>query len=146
MTKALLNKEVAAKLAQTLPDIKVTPEEYGLVVKPDALLKLATHLKSDPSFDFDYLMCLSAVDYLDYFEVVYHLLSFNHNHSLILKTRIEGRANPEVPSVTPLWQGADLQEREAYDLMGIRFSGHPNLKRLFLYEGFQGHPQRKDYL
>jgi len=146
MTKALLNEEVAERLAQALPDVKVTPEERGLVVNPDALLKLAAFLKDDPWFAMDYLVCLSAVDYLDYFEVVYHLLSLKHNHSLVLKTRCEGRANPEVPSITRLWQGADLQEREAYDLMGVKFSGHPNLKRLFLWEGFQGHPQRKDYL
>jgi NADH-quinone oxidoreductase subunit C len=146
MTKALNSKELAERLAQSLPGVEVTSEEYGLVVKPDSLLKLAAFLKEDPAFAMDYLMCLTAVDYLDYFEVVYHLLSLQHNHSLTLKTRCEGRANPEVPSVNPLWQGADLQEREAFDLMGIRFSGHPNLKRLFLWEGFQGHPLRKDYL
>lgn len=146
MTKALLNKEVADRVAQLMPDIKLAHEEHGLVVKPDALLKLASLLRDDPAFSMDYLMCLCAVDCLDYFEVVYHLLSLEHNHSLVLKTRCEGRGNPEVPSVTSIWQGADLQEREAYDLMGIRFTGHPNLKRLFLWEGFQGHPLRKDYL
>jgi NADH-quinone oxidoreductase subunit C len=146
MTKALINREVADKLTQSLPDVKVVPEENGLYVRPDGLLKLANHLKNDPAFSMDYLMCLSAVDYMDFFEVVYHLLSLKHNHSLVLKTRCEGRMNPEVPSMTAIWTGADLQEREAFDLMGIKFTGHPNLKRLFLWEGFQGHPLRKDYL
>ena len=74
------------------------------------------------------------------------MTSTMHNHSIVLKTRCHDRENPSVPSVISLWQGADLQEREIYDLMGIRFEGHPNLKRLFLWDGFQGHPLRKDYL
>ena len=67
----------------------------------------------------------------------------NHNHSLVLKVRIDERENPSLPSVANLWQGADFQEREIYDLFGIRFEGHPNLKRIFLWEGFPGHPLLK---
>jgi NADH-quinone oxidoreductase subunit C len=94
----------------------------------------------------DYLNNLTAVDRLDYFEVVYHLSSLTHNHSLVLKTKCFGRDNPSVPSVVGLWRGADFQEREVYDLMGIAFSGHPNLKRILLWEGYPGHPLRRDYL
>jgi NADH:ubiquinone oxidoreductase subunit C len=86
------------------------------------------------------------VDYMDYFEVVYHLISLKHNHSLVLKTRCHDRGKPVVPSVVSLWRSADFQEREAYDLMGIVFDGHPNLRRLLLWEGFAGHPLRRDYL
>ena len=95
---------------------------------------------------FDYLVSISAVDYIDHFEVVYHLVSMGHNHSLVLKARCPGREEPEVPSVVNLWQGADLQEREVYDLMGVAFGGHYNLKRIMLWEGFPGHPHRKDYM
>jgi NADH-quinone oxidoreductase subunit C len=74
------------------------------------------------------------------------LSSLEHNHSLVIKTRCYDRKNPVLPSVVSLWQGADFQEREIYDLMGIRFEGHPNMKRIFLWEGFAGHPLRKDYM
>jgi NADH-quinone oxidoreductase subunit C len=77
--------------------------------------------------------------------VIYQLTSFPHNHSATIKARVYGREGPELPSVTSLWQGADLQEREIWDLMGIRFTGHPNLKRVLLWEGFPGHPLRKDF-
>ena len=78
--------------------------------------------------------------------MVYHLTSLEHNHSLVIKTRIYERDNPGLDSVVSLWRGADLQEREIYDLMGIAFTSHPNLKRIFLWEGFEGYPLRKDYL
>ncbi|MFC2021083.1 NADH-quinone oxidoreductase subunit C, partial [Chloroflexota bacterium] len=87
-----------------------------------------------------------ATDYFDYFEVVYHLTSMEHNHGLTIKTRCDDRDNPVVSSIVSLYQGADFQEREIYDLMGIRFEGHPNMKRILLYDGFQGHPLRKDFL
>ena len=102
-------------------------------------------LKESFVLDFDYLTNITGVDYFDDFEVVYQLISMKNNHSLTLKTRAYGRENSSVPSVTSLWRGAELQEREIYDLMGIRFEGHPNLKRIYLWEGFEGHPLRKDY-
>lgn len=143
---ALSGEEVASKVAQALPTVTVTADKDALIVSSDSLFQVAQFLKNTPEFDFDYLTNLTAVDYLDYFEVVYHLVSLRHNHSLVVKTRCHDRDRPMVPSVVSLWQGADLQEREVYDLMGITFSGHPNLKRLFLWEGFPGHPLRRDYL
>jgi len=87
---------------------------------------------------------VSAVDYIEYFELVYHVLSMRHNHSVVIKSRLFGRETLSVASVTEVWQGADLQEREIWDLMGIWFDGHPNLKRILLWENFPGHPLRKD--
>ena len=110
------------------------------------LLEIATYLKKTPGLDFDYLTAITAVDYLDYFEVIYQLTSLRRNHSLVVKARCYGRDNPALPSVVGLWRGADFQEREIYDLFGISFEGHPNLKRIVLWDGFQGHPLRKDYL
>ena len=78
--------------------------------------------------------------------MVYHLVSIARNHRVVLKSRIWDRENPTVPSVVDIWEGANFQEREVYDLMGVRFEGHYNLKRLLLWEGFPGHPHRKDYL
>ncbi len=146
MTVALNSVEVAKKIVQSFPKAVIDIEPGAIIVAPESLFEVARFLKETPGFDFDYLTNLTAVDYLDYFEVVYHLVSLKHNHSFVLKTRCYDREKPTVPSVVSLWQGADLQEREVYDLMGIVFLGHPNLKRLFLWEGFPGHPLRKDYL
>ena len=146
MTVALSVKEIATKLEEQFPGSIVESSQNSLVVKSESLLEVASFLKTTPSLDFDYLTSITAVDYYDYFEVVYQLTSIKHNHSLVVKTRCYGRDNPTVPSVVSLWRGADFQEREIYDLMGISFDGHPNLKRIFLWEGFQGHPLRKDYL
>jgi len=146
MTVALSGKEVAAKLEQQFPSSIIESKEDSLLVKSESLLDLVSFLKTTPSLEFDFLNTITAVDYFDYFEVVYHLTSMEHNHSLVLKTRCYGRENLVVPSIVSLYQGANFQEREIYDLMGIRFEDHPNMKRMFLWESFQGHPLRKDYL
>ena len=146
MTVALSGKEVAAKLEQQFPTSIIESNEDSLSVKSESLLDLVSFLKTTPELEFDYLNSITVVDYFDYFELVYHLTSMKHNHSLVVKTRCYDRENPTVPSIVGLYQGADFQEREIYDLMGVRFEGHPNMKRIFLWEGFQGHPLRKDYL
>ena len=146
MTIALSGKEVASQFEEkSLGSIVESSRNY-LVVKDDSLLAILAFLKETPGLDFDYLNFVTAVDYYDYFEVVYQLGSLEHNHSLVVKTRCYDRENPVLPSAVGLWQGADFQEREIYDLLGIRFEGHPNMKRIFLWEGFQGYPLRKDYL
>ena len=116
-------------------------------LKPEAAFKVWEGLKSRPEFKFDLLNGVTAVDYIDHFEVVYHLTSLPKNASAVLKIRVGlGRTDAVVPSVVPIWRGADYQEREVWDLMGIRFEGHPNHKRIMLWEGFPGHPLRKDYV
>ena len=146
MTVALSGKEIASKIEEHFPGSIVESSQDTVLVKSSSLLKVATFLKDTPNLDFDYLTSITAVDYYDYFEVIYQLTSLQHNHSLVVKTRCYGRDNPTLPSVVSLWRGADFQEREIYDLMGVSFDGHPNLKRIFLWEGFEGHPLRKDYL
>ena len=146
MTVALSGKEIASQVEEKLPGSIVESSQDYLVVKPDSLLSVVAFLKDTQGLDFDYLNYVTAIDYFEYFEVVYQLTSLEHNHTLIIKTRCYDREDPALPSVVGLWQGADFQEREVYDLMGIRFEGHPNMKRIFLWEGFQGHPLRKDYL
>ena len=146
MTVALSGKEIASRVEEVVPDSIVESGVESILVKSERLLDVLSFLKDAPGLDFDYLTYVTAVDYLDYFEVVYQLASFKHNHSLVVKTRLYERENPTLPSVTGLWRGADFQEREIYDLMGIKFSGHPNLRRIFLWEGFEGYPLRKDYL
>ena len=106
------------------------------------------YLKDDPKLDFNFLMDLTAVDYLhrkpQRFEVVYHLFSLKHNHRLRVKIPVD-EDDCTIFSLTPLWKTANWYEREVWDLYGIRFSGHPDLRRILLYEEFKGHPLRKDY-
>ena len=146
MTVALSGKETASKIAEQFPGSIVTSSDDYLEVKSEFLLPVATFLKTVPDLSFDYLTSITAVDYYAHFELIYQLTSLEYNHSLVLKTCCYNRDEPVVPSVVSLWRGADFQEREIYDLFGINFDGHPNLKRIFLWEGFQGHPLRKDYL
>jgi len=145
MTVALSGKDIAEKLEEKLPgSLEDSGEDY-LLVNSDSLLAVAEYLKNTDSLSFDYFNFVTSVDFCDYFEVVYRLDSIEHNHSIVIKTRCYDRDNPTVPSLTGLWQGANFQEREVYDLMGIKFEGHPNLKRMFLWDGFEGHPLRKDF-
>ena len=146
MTARLNGEEVARKIAGAFPGSVTAADKTTVVVDNKALYQVAEYLKNDAEFDFNYLANLTSVDYTDYFEIVYNLNSLNRNHSLTLKTRCHDREKPAVASVVSLWRTADLQEREIYDLMGITFIGHPNMKRLLLWEGFTGHPLRRDYL
>ena len=146
MTTVLDGEQIAKEITEKFPGAVVSADKAAVVVMAESLYQVAEFLKNTPALDFNYLSNLTAVDYVDYFEVVYHLVSLKHNHSLVLKTRCYDRNKPVVPSVVSLWRSADFQEREAYDLMGISFDGHPNLKRLLLWEGFVGHPLRWDYL
>ena len=120
-----------------------------IVVRPEAIRPIATFLRDTPSLDYNFLMDLTAVDYLEMgkvprFEVIYHFYSLKWNHRLRVKVPVEEKT-PEVDSLTHLWPGANWYEREVWDMFGIQFRGHPNLKRILMYEEFKGHPLRKDY-
>jgi NADH-quinone oxidoreductase subunit C len=145
MTAAVAVKELAERLEARFPGCFEEGGRDSLVVKAGSLPDVAAFLKNEPDLKFDYLNYVTAVDYYQYFEIVYQLTSLEHNRSVVFRTRAYGREEPVVPSVTGLWRGADFQEREIYDLMGVGFEGHPNLKRIFLWDGFPGHPLRKDW-
>ena len=146
MTVSLQSSEVIKQITENFPGAAVEASGEAILVKSESIFDIAEYLKNSPALNLDYLNYITAVDYYDYFEVIYQLTSMRHNHSLVLKTWCYGRENLTVPSVVRLWQGANFQEREIYDLMGIGFEGHPDLRRIVLWEGFQGHPLRKDYL
>ncbi len=116
------------------------------IVLPGTLVGVMEFLAHDPRLQFDVLMDLTAVDYLGRkprFDLVYHLVSTANRLRLRVKVRVEdGEA---VDSLVPIWRSANWLEREVWDMYGIRFTGHPDLKRILLYEEFQGHPLRKDY-
>ncbi len=146
MTRALAGEDVARQINETHPGAALEWVDGDIWIETEALPGVAVFLKETPELDFAFLVSISAVDYVEYFELVYHLLSMRLNRSVTLKTRCYGRDEPTVPSVVDVWQGADLQEREIWDLMGVRFEGHPNMKRILLWEDFPGHPLRKDFL
>lgn len=135
-----------------------------VVVEPGDLLDVCRFVRDDPRLRFEILNCISGVDYCEpdpkkaakagfepHVEVVYHLSSFTHRHRLVIKVLLprwkDGNAGqiPEVPSVTSVWAAADWHEREVYDLSGVWFNGHPDLRRILLSEDWVGHPLRKDY-
>lgn len=150
MTSAELLAAVKAKF----PEVQEIPKTAGqargdelyLAVAPAKIADVAQFLRYDPPLSFDFLSFLTATDWKTYFEIVYYAVSTLHHHKLVLKVKVEDRANPEVPSVTPVWPTADWQEREVFDLMGIRFGGHYNMRRILLPDDWEGYPLRKDYV
>ncbi len=124
-------------------------DETALVV-PERIREICQFLRDDPELDFGAVMDVTCVDRLHLkpstprFEVVYHLYSFRKKHRVRLKARVP-EEDPVLPSVTPVWKGANWFEREVYDMYGVRFEGHPDLRRILLYPEFEGHPLRKDY-
>jgi len=120
-----------------------------VIIRKDGIITLMKYLKHDPALAFNMLIDLTAVDYLNMgakprFEVVYHLYSLEKNHRLRVKVPVEEK-DLEVDTISDLWPVANWFEREVWDMFGIKFKGHPDLKRLLMYEEFVGHPLRKDY-
>jgi NADH:ubiquinone oxidoreductase subunit D/NADH:ubiquinone oxidoreductase subunit C len=137
---------IAAQLNEAFPGAVQDRDGDWLVLDPSQLTQVATHLRDE--IGFDYLTHVSASDYPDRLEVVYNLYSTNpglRGPGLPLKVRLPDRENPQVPSLTPIYNGANFQEREVWDMFGIRFDGHPDLRRILLWEGFGGFPLRKDW-
>jgi NADH-quinone oxidoreductase subunit C len=139
------------RLLAALPDaVQETHARLGdatAVVERGRILDVLRLLRDDRELDFAMLSDLCAVDYLPRvprFEVVYHLYSPARNHRVRIKVRVP-EADPRIPSAVPLYDSADWMEREVWDLYGIRFEGHPDLRRILLYDEFEGHPLRKDY-
>jgi NADH:ubiquinone oxidoreductase subunit C len=142
------NEEILAALKESFPQaIVAVPAEvkdFTLVVSDEHLVEVAAYLRDEAGFD--YLSCLTATDQAEYFELVYYLYSMEEKTGpLVLKVRVPDKENPEAPSLVAVWRGAEFQECEVYDFFGIRFTDHPDLRRLFLWEGFEGWPLRKDF-
>ena len=118
------------------PEVSVTPDDLKI---------LARGLRDDDTANLDFLVCLTGVDYGEDLGVVYHLRSTRHQHTVVLKTRTSDRQHPELDTVSDIWKAAEYHENEVFDLLGIRFKGHPGLRRLFLDED-TGYPLRKDFV
>ena len=145
----MTNEALQNLISGWIPDLEFSEEEsqfLNITVKPENLYKLMTELKQNKETSFDYLFCLSGVDYDPELGVVYHLESTTHRHILVVKVKTSDRENPTFDSVCDIWRTAEFHEREVFDFFGIKFNNHPNLKRLFLTDEWVGFPLRKDYV
>ena len=147
------NQELKTKIESfgieiSFPEEVETEETQFLTlsVNPSKLHELAKQLKENSDTSFDYMFCQTGIDWLEHMEVVYHLRSTTHGHEVIVRTQIIDRENPIVDSVYDIWKTADFHEREIFDLLGIRFNNHPDLRRIFLDDDWEGYPLRKDYV
>ena len=147
MTLSIVSGEtLARRLREAAPNSVVEWDGTAVWVEPDSLGQVASFLHDDDEIDFKFLNAISAIDFVEHFELVYHMTSISRQQTGVVRSRVYGREEPTAASVVGVWKGADFQEREIWDLMGVRFTGHPNMKRIMLWEGFDGHPLRKDFL
>ena len=115
-----------------------------VVIDPAGWEGLVRELRSAAGLELDYLFCVTAVDWKTHFMMVYHLTSTRHRHTVVVKVKLD-RERPVIRTVSDIWRTAEFHEREAYDLFGIEFTGHPDLRRLFMTDDWKGWPLRKDY-
>jgi len=139
------------KLSHRFPGAVIATHSFRgddtAVVNKESILEICTFLRDDHDLLYNMMMDLTAVDYLGReprFEVVYHLYSLKHNRRVRIKAGVS-EADATIDSIVAVWVGANWFEREAFDMYGITFKGHPEMRRILLYEGFEGHPLRKDY-
>lgn len=146
MEPAQIVEQLKSKFGDAVREVRLDAPDPYVVVDPPRVAEIGLFLRDDPELDFKSLMCLSGVDYGDRLGVAYHLHSLTHRHRICIKVdlpREPGAAR--LPSVVGVWPAADWHEREAYDLVGMTFEGHPDLRRILLPDDWEGHPLRKDY-
>jgi NADH-quinone oxidoreductase subunit C len=143
----MTNEELKLVLTEKFPEAEVVQgiQYVEMTVAAGALHDAAVLLKENDEISFDYLFCLTGVDYAENMGIIYHLESIKHRHVMVLKVRTADRVNPAIDTVSDVWITAKYHEREAYDLLGIHFNNHTDLRRLFLEDGW-GFPLRKDYV
>ncbi len=141
-----IQQRLAGKFGERIGALAPANKDAFLVVQPGDVVEICRFLKEEPDLAFDCLMNLSTIDWpkKNQIEVVYHLFSYAKLHSFILKVQLD-RAKPAIASLVPLWNAANWLEREQYDLMGVQFEGHPDLRRIMMPDDWVGHPLRKDY-
>lgn len=142
-------KKLKERFAGSILDTHSHLGNDTVLIKKESVLEMAQFLKEDADLQYNFLMDITAVDYLKMdktprFEVVYHFFSLPFKQRVRVKVPLD-EADLEVDSLVPLWRGANWFEREVYDMFGITFRGHPNLRRILMYDEFEGHPLRKDY-
>ena len=144
MTPEEIHQQLASKFGEKVGPLMPAKMDAWCLIAADALVDVCKHCKSE--LGFDGLMNLTAIDWpkKNQIEIVYHLYSYSKRHDFVLKVQLD-RAKPEVASLECVWKAADWLEREQYDLLGVTFTGHPDLRRLMMPDDWIGHPLRKDY-
>jgi NADH-quinone oxidoreductase subunit C len=140
-------EDLKIKVAEIIPaaTFDETGEWLNILIEANDWLPFAQQLRNHSELDFDFLFSVTGVDWKTHLSVVYHLRSLQHGHIVVVKAKVD-RANPEMESVCQTWKTAELNEREVFDLFGIKFLHHPDLRRLFLTDEWEGYPLRKDYV
>lgn len=141
------NEELKVKISELLP--AVTFEEGGewltINIEPKDSLPLAQQFRNEDSLYFDYLFCLTCIDWKTHLTMVYHLSSTKYRHNIVIKSKLD-RSNPEIETVSHIWRTAEFHEREVYEMFGVNFLNHPDLRLLILPDGWEGrNPLRKDF-
>ncbi|MBS1519190.1 MAG: NADH-quinone oxidoreductase subunit C [Bacteroidetes bacterium] len=142
------NELLRSLISSKVPEAEFSGEEtqfLNVIIKPEDLRTLTEFLRNDPQTKLDFLFCMTAVDWMTHFFTVYHLRSTETDQTLVIKVKINDRENPEVETVCDIWKTAEFHEREVYDLFGIKFKNHPDLRRILLEDDWVGYPLRKDY-
>ena len=144
----MTNQEIQETISKWKEGLEFSEEEsefLNLTLDKEDLCEISLKLRDTPELDFDYLFCLTGIDWGEELGVIYHLESIDKNHSMVIKVKTSDRENPMLDTVCDIWRTAEFHEMEVFDFFGIRFKGHPNMKRLFLPPEWEGYPLRKDY-
>jgi NADH-quinone oxidoreductase subunit C len=141
----MTNEEIKAYISSLLPSATLdeTGEWLNVVIDAQSWKSFAKSLRHS-QFDFDYLFCLTCVDWKTHLTMVYHLSSTTYRHSIVIKAQLD-RNNPQIETVCDIWRTADFHEREVFELFGVKFLNHPDLRKLILTDDFEGYPLRKDF-
>ncbi len=141
-------EELKAAITEIIPaaTFDETGEFLHAIVPNTDFHPFMKSIRENGNFNFDYLFCLTCIDWKTHFMMVYHLLSKNHKHELVVKVKLENRDAAEIETVSDIWKTANFHEREVFDLFGVTFRNHPDLRRLFLDDNWPGFPLRKDYV
>lgn len=145
----MTNEALQNLISSWIPELEFTEEDsqfLNISVKPEQLHQLMVQLKNNNETSFDYLFCVTGMDWGKELGVIYHLESTTHRHIIVVKVKTEDKENPTFDTVSNIWRTAEFHEREVFDFFGIKFNNHPNLKRLFLTDEWDGFPLRKDYV
>ena len=145
----MTNQEIQEQVSKWSDKLEFTEEgsEFlNIIVPKEELHDICVKLKETPELKFDYLFCVTGMDWGKELGVVYHLESTEYRHQVVVKVMTDDRENPELDTVHDIWRTAEFHEMEVYDFFGIKFKGHPNMKRLFLTPDWEGWPLRKDYV
>ena len=142
----MLKEDLKIKITELLASASFDEavEWLNISIEPSEWPDFAYKLRHTPGLDFDFLFCVTGVDWKTHLGMVYHLTSTIHRHNIVVKSKLN-RENPEIETVSNIWRTAEFHEREAYDLFGVKFISHPDLRRLFLTDDWKGWPLRKDY-